>query len=177
MSRFVVDTNVLTIASAPLAGWVHPRVPLTELELIHKVFAWVRAFRDDREQLLVMDQSKAILEEYSSRGNMPEFQHYGRQVVQHKFSTGATHWVDLEYDENGFERVAVLPDDVEALVHDLGDRKMIAAAAAATAPIVNACDSDWTNDNEVEALARIGVTVVQILTAEERENCRGHRGG
>lgn len=175
MTREVVDTNVLTIASAPMANWVHPRVPLSELALIHKVFEWVKQFREDADRHLVMDVGQTILEEYQARGNMPEFCHYGRQVVQHKFSTGATHWVELTYQNNGDERVACLPADVEALVHDLGDRKMIAAAAAAQAPIVNACDSDWSNDNEQRALERMGVQLVQVLTDDERVHCLGRR--
>ena len=172
MSNEVIDTNVLTIASAPMAGWVRPRIPLAELALIRKVFEWVKAFRDDDKRHLVMDRGQTILEEYKSRGNMPEFRHYGRQVVQHKFSTGATYWVDLEYWNNGNERVARLPEAVEELVHDLGDRKMIAAAAEAEASICNACDSDWSNPNEQRALGMMGVEVVQILTDDERVHCR-----
>lgn len=172
MSSLVIDTNVLTIASAPLAGWVHPRIPLAELALVDKVFNWVKAFREDADRELVMDCGKAILDEYLSPRNMSEFNHYGRQVVQHKFSTGCTHWVTLEYWNNGSERVARLPEAAEALMHDLGDRKMVAAAAAAQASIVNASDSDWSNDKERRALELMGVEVVQILTDAERAHCR-----
>ncbi|MBU0550833.1 hypothetical protein KKF91_17685 [Myxococcota bacterium] len=174
MSPEVVDTNVLTIASAPAAGWVHPRIPLAELSLILKVLQWVMAFRDDHCRLLVMDVGKTIFEEYSSHSNMPEFLHYGRQVVQHKFSTGAAYWVELEYWNNGSERVARLPTEIEDLVHDLGDRKMIAAASKASAPIVNACDSDWSNLNEQRALQIMHVRLIQVLTAQERAHCREH---
>jgi len=172
MSPEVLDTNVLTIGSAPLAGWVHPRIPLAEKRLVQKVFQWLRAFREDSTRHLVMDDEQTILTEYKSRQNMPEFTHYGRQVVQHKISTGATCWVTLAYWANGDERVARLPAEVEALLHDLGDRKMVAAAAAAKAPIVNACDSDWANDNERRALEMMRVSVVQILTDDERAQCR-----
>jgi hypothetical protein len=172
MSREVVDTNVLTIASAPMAGWCYPRIPLAEVELVRKVFDWVRAFREDADRCLVMDVCQTILSEYKSPGNMPDFNHYGRQVVHHKFSTGAMCWVELEYWTNGDERVARLPENVEALVHDLGDRKMIAAASMAQAPIVNACDSDWSHDSEQRALEIMGVEVLQILTDDERVNCR-----
>lgn len=174
MSSEVIDTNVLTIASAPAAGWVHPRIPLAELALIQRVFKWVKAFREDASRHMVMDRGQTILEEYKSRGNMPEFGHYGRRVVQHKISTGKVTWVDLEYWNNGDERVAKLPEDVEALVHDLGDRKMIGAAAAAQAPIVNACDSDWSDKKEQRALGMMGVEVVQVLTDDERKHCQHH---
>lgn len=172
MKPEVIDTNALTIASAPMAGWVHPRIPLAEKVLVQKVFDWISTFREDPNRHLVMDYEQTILDEYKSRGNMPEFNHYGRQVVQHKITTGATCWVTLEYWSNGDERVARLPPEVEALLHDLGDRKMIAAASAAGAPIVNACDSDWTDSNEQRALEMMGVEVVQILSAEERKTCR-----
>lgn len=173
MSPEVVDTNVLTIGSAPLAGWVHPRIPLAEKILVQKVFQWLRAFREDPTRHLVMDDEQTILAEYKSRGNMPEFTLYGRQVVQHKISTGATRWVTLEYWANGDERVARLPAEVETLLHDLGDRKMVAAAAAAKAPIVNACDGDWSHENERRALELMSVRVVQILSDGERADCRG----
>jgi len=173
MSPEVLDTNVLTIGSAPLADWVHPRIPLAEKILVQKVFQWLRTFREDPTRHLVMDDEQTILAEYKSRGNMPEFMLYGRQVVQHKISTGATRWVTLAYWANGDERVARLPAEVETLLHDLGDRKMVAAAAAAKAPIVNACDSDWSHENERRALELMSVRVVQILTDEERADCRG----
>jgi hypothetical protein len=172
MSSEVIDTNVLTIASAPFAQWVHPRIPLADLRLVQKVLNWVRAFREDSDRHLVMDHGRSILDEYESRGNMPEFLHYGRQVVHHKMTTNSTAWVTLEYRDNGSEKVACLPPEVEALIHDLGDCKMIAAASCADAPIVNACDSDWTNENEQRALDLMGVSVTQILTADERAQCR-----
>lgn len=176
MSREVIDTNVLTIASAPAAGWVHPRIPLAELRLIDKVFRWVKAFRDDPTRHIVLDLGGTIDAEYKSPQNMPEFMMYGRQVIAHKFQTCAVHMVELEYWNNGDERVARLPPEIEALIHDLGDRKMIAAACTAGATLVNACDSDWTAPGESEALALLGIELTQILTDDERTHCRGTTG-
>jgi hypothetical protein len=167
-----LDTNVLTIASALDAQWVHPRIPLAELQLIKKVFDWVRAFRDDPARMMILDRSEAILEEYKSPRNMPDYRLYGRQVVAHKFASGAVRFVDLKYWLNGNEKVAVLPPEIEALVHDLGDRKMLAAAHAASACLVNACDSDWENPNEQQALAALNIQLVQILTPNERAACK-----
>jgi len=79
MSSEVIDTNVLTIATAPTENWVHPRIPLRELKLILKVFEWVRTFRENDNRKLVMDCGKTILEEYSSRRNMPSHGLYGRR--------------------------------------------------------------------------------------------------
>jgi hypothetical protein len=173
MTGTVIDTNVLTIASAPHAKWVHPRIPLADLEAVNKVFEWVKAFRDDATRHLVMDYEQSILDEYRSVKNMPEFMHYGRQVVHHKVTTGAMVLVALDYQFNGTERVARLPAEVEALMHDLGDRKMVAAAAAAGAPIVNASDADWTNESEKKALELMEVDLVQLLTDEERALLKG----
>ncbi len=170
----VIDTNVLTIASAVDAGWVHPRIPLAERRLVLAVLRWVMKFRDSRDRHLVMDYAQTILAEYKSPRNMPEHGLYGRQVVQHKFDTGAIHFVELTYWNNGSERVACLPEEVEVLIHDLGDRKMVAAAYEAGAILVNACDSDWTNPEEVEALELLGISLVQVLTDEERSHCRSH---
>ncbi len=172
MSSEVIDTNVLTIASAPEANWVHPRIPLRERQLIFKVLQWVMAFRNDESRHLVLDRGGTILEESRSARNMPQFEHYGRRVVQHKIDTGAVTWVELTYWLNGAERVARLPEEVEQLVHDLGDRKMIAAAFEADARLVNACDSDWSNPDETEALRLLAIELVQILTDDEREHCR-----
>lgn len=171
MSAEVIDTNVLTIASAPQAGWVHPRIPLTRPELVLKVLDWVSAFRDDPERRLVLDLAGTLLVEYHD--NMDDFMSYGRQVVQHKIQTSAVRWVDLAYQMNGDERVARLPEEVEALLHDLGDRKIVAAAFEASACLVNACDGDWTEPGPAAALALLGIPLVQILTDDERGDCAG----
>lgn len=176
MPSEVIDTNVLTIASGALEQWVRPRIPLgtTELHLIKKVLDWVVFFRADDSRCLVMDfPERTILREYCSSRNMPGAHLYGRQVVQHKFDVGAFVPVRLTYSTNGDELVADLPPEAGALLHDLGDRKMVAAAFEAGAPIVNACDSDWASPDEQAALALLGVVLVQILTDEERTHCRG----
>lgn len=173
MAGEVIDTNVLTIASAPGEGWVHPRIPLRELHLVLKVLAWVKAFRADDDRKLVMDfPQQTILAEYKSRANMPVSRMYGRQVVQHKFDRGALHPVHLDYLKDGEKLVARLPPEIEALVHDNDDWKMIAAAFEAGAPLVNACDSDWSDVAEQQALALLGIELVQLLTNEERQFCR-----
>jgi hypothetical protein len=172
MSREVIDTNVLTIASAPSEDWFHPRIPLSELRLVFKVLQWVQAFGAAVGRHLVMDVGGTILEEYGSARNMPDHGMYGRQVVQAKFDRGQVHFVDLTYWNNGFERVAHLPKEVEALVHDLGDRKMLAAAYEASAQLVNACDGDWTEPPVVQALDLLELRLVQVLSDAERVHCR-----
>lgn len=168
----VVDTNVLTVATGATEGWTRPRIPTDDAGIIHKVFQWVAAFRKSTE-LLVLDYDWMIQTEYSN--NIPSSNLYGRQVVQDKIDRNQVRYVKLEHWMNGNEKVAELPDDVTALLHDLGDRKMVAAAAAAAAILVNATDSDWSNEAEQEALKRLKIQLEQVLTDEEREQCRERR--
>lgn len=170
--RKVVDTNVLTVATGATLGWTRSRIPVDDIEIVQKVFHWVKSFRNSKHMKLVLDSGGTILEEYSSGRNMPEFRMYGRQVVQHKVDYCDIHYVELNYWNNGFERVAELPVQVKDLLHDLGDHKMLAAAHKAKAALVNATDSDWSSPSESEALQLLDVVVEQILTAEERALCR-----
>jgi len=168
----VVDTNVLVVATASEQGWRHPRVPVDDLAVQRRVYEWLRAFREDADRMFVLDfPQRTILAEYQRNLDAA---HYGRRVIQHKIDTGACQIVGLEYWMNGNEHVAVLPDEVTHLLHDLGDRKLVAAAFSASAPIVNAADSDWTEAKVVEALELLGVTVVQLLSDDERAACRAH---
>ncbi|MFZ4578143.1 MAG: hypothetical protein ACOYOB_07050 [Myxococcota bacterium] len=177
MGSEVVDTNVLMVATAMEQGWSRPRVPVDDLVVMQRVFRWVKAFREDPSRLLVMDAPRrTILEEYNKPKNLSQRDYYGRKVVQHKFDTGAIQFVDLQYWANGTEWVAVLPADVAALFHDLGDRKMVAAAFNADAPIINATDGDWTEAGPAQGLQTLGVVVTQLLTPLELAACKGGRG-
>jgi hypothetical protein len=166
----VVDTNVLVLASALEEGWSRPRVPTSDLLVFKRVFDWLSAFRVDGDRPLVMDlPQRTIWGEYA-RNVAPE--HYGMRVVQAKWDAGCLHIVTLQFESNGAELVALLPDEVAAGIHDLGDRKMVAAAFEASAPIVNAADSDWEHPHVSAALALLGVEVVQLLTREQRAACK-----
>lgn len=171
MAAEVIDTNVLVLATAHQQSWTRPRVPTDEPAVLRKVFVWLRAFREDPSRHLVMDlHHGTILKEY--KDNLPSHNHYGRQVIQAKVDSGALFPVELEYEQNGVELYAKLPDEVLPHFHDLGDRKMVAAAFYAEAPIVNAADGDWTEAQVVEGLQKLGVNVVQLLTDAERAACK-----
>lgn len=171
MPSEVVDTNVLVIATAAEQGWTRPRVPTEDIAVQQRVFQWLREFRLDVDRLLVMDlPERTILLEYKSNLSSD---HFGRRVIQHKFDTGALCVVGLTYWNNGEELVADLPDqEADQYFHDLGDRKMVAAAFFADAPIVNATDGDWTEEAVVAGLELLGVKIVQILTEDERRACK-----
>lgn len=63
----------------------------------------------------------------------------------HKLSTAAVDNVSVDYDENGH---GVLPATLASVVHDLSDRKMVAAALALHNCFGEGCvafagDTDW----------------------------------
>jgi hypothetical protein len=141
-ARYVVDTNVLIAASA--ADPVHPKdidATPADPELRKVVWKWLSEF-EQGESRLVLDLAGRIYDEYTLKLG---FNDYGIQVVMHKWSTAAVDNVDVEYDGQGY---GVLPAKLTAVVHDLADRKMVAAALAAHAMFGEGCiafagDTDW----------------------------------
>ncbi|MDP1756231.1 MAG: hypothetical protein Q8L38_02130 [Pseudohongiella sp.] len=141
-SRYVVDTNVLIAASAVDPGHSHdigaePEDPAQRL----LVWQWLDKFAAS-DAHLVLDQQGRIFEEYHHKLG---FDDYGLQVMLHKWDTGAVDMVDLAYDHDGN---AVLPYEISCVVHDMADRKMVAAALAAQEIYGECCvafagDTDW----------------------------------
>ncbi|HBL31432.1 MAG TPA: hypothetical protein DD490_31795 [Acidobacteria bacterium] len=166
----VIDTNVLRVASV-LESTEAIETPVTDKDVLHRVFEWLKDFRQDRDRRLVMDHpERTIWKEYDR--NLPR-ESYGRRVMVDKFTTGSVEFVSLTYWSNGSERVAHLPDPkLDDHFHDLGDRKMIAAAYGASAPIVNATDGDWSEPHTAAGLRALGIEVIQLLTEPERRALR-----
>lgn len=158
--RYVVDTNVLIIASA-----AHPATP-KEIDttpqdpaLQFRVWQWLVEFESSPTRL-VLDSAGRIEEEY---GRKLGFNDYGIQVVIHKWSTLAVDNVDVQYDNNGH---AVLQSPLDSVVHDLADRKMVAAALEAMkhygeSTIAFAGDTDW-HDWE-QALIQAGLSLEPLI--------------
>jgi hypothetical protein len=140
--RYVVDTNVLIAASA--ADPVHPKdidATPSDPDLRLHVWEWLERFRSS-DARMVLDAENKIYEEYT---NKLGFNDFGIQVVMHKWSTAATDDVFVKYDTNGH---GVLPASLVPVIHDLADRKMVAAALEAVrvfgqAPVAFAGDTDW----------------------------------
>jgi hypothetical protein len=140
--RYVVDTNVLIAASA--ADPKHPKdIDATPADpyLREQVWKWLDKFQQS-DSRLVMDDAGEILKEYS---NKLGFNDFGIQVVIHKMSTSAVDDVPVDYDGNDH---ALLPDSLETLIHDMADRKMVAAALASHQIFGEGCvafagDTDW----------------------------------
>ena len=75
-------------------------------------------------------REQTIRKEYER--NLPK-ESYGRRVMIDKFTTGSIDFVHLTYWSNGEERVAHLPEPrLDRNFHDLGDRKLVAAAYQAS---------------------------------------------
>jgi hypothetical protein len=164
--RYVVDTNVLIAASS--ADTIHPiDIDATpkEPELRLQIWAWLKAFRES-DNRLVLDLQGKILEEYRKKLGFNDF---GIQVVMHKWSTCAVDDVSLEFDAGGH---GVLPMSLVPIVHDLEDRKMVAACIEAmnrhgACRIAFAGDTDW-HDWE-DALADHGVNLLPIIEEWSRQ--------
>lgn len=153
MAMYLVDTNVMLAASAVhdllsrLAVEAMPR----EEELRQLVYDWLHDF-DISEHVILLDEEHLIWDEYER--NMPfnqemRDQEYGLQVLQYKLDRNLVEYVPVEFlDANG-ERIAILSDELTAIVTDREDRKWVAAAQSAknyfdiTSPIVYGAESDW----------------------------------
>lgn len=141
-ARYVVDTNVLIAASA--ADPTHQKdidaTPDDPVERL-KVWQWLDAFQRS-ESRLVLDLAGEIYKEYNKKLGFNDF---GIQVVMHKWSTVKVDDVPVDYDADGH---AVLPHALDSVIHDLDDRKMVAAALASHALHGEGCvafagDTDW----------------------------------
>jgi len=139
-ARYVVDTNVLIAASA--ADISSPRdVTPSDPDLRMKIWQWLSDFQQS-DSHLILDGQGEIEKEY---GHKLGFNDYGRQVVMHKWNTCAVDQVSVEYDKDGH---GILDEPLRTVVHDLADRKMVAAALDALtmhgeSTIAFAGDTDW----------------------------------
>jgi hypothetical protein len=164
-ARYVVDTNVLIAASA--ADPTHPKdIDATpeDPSLRKQVWEWLDSFNTSPSRL-VLDTEMKIFDEYQ---NKLGFNDFGIQVVINKWSTAATDDVTVSYDADGY---GVLPASLTAVIHDLADRKMVAAALEATslygvAPVAFAGDTDWHGWED--ELTKYGVELHPIIEAWSR---------
>lgn len=140
--RYIVDTNVLIAASSadPVTPADIDATP-PEPELRLEVWRWLSEFQQSDSRLL-LDSDLLIYEEYNNKLGYNDF---GIQVVIHKWSTNAVDNVDVDYDEDGN---GILPLALMRVVHDLADRKMVAASLSSHQKFGEGCiafagDTDW----------------------------------
>jgi hypothetical protein len=158
----VVDTNVLIVASAAdeTSPFQPEATPVEEAEFRSQILDWLTGFEADNERHAVLDNDWKICGEYQ---NKLTDQDYGFLAIMAKLDRKEVEWVQLDFDENGH---AVLPDALKLAIKDLEDRKMVAAALAATADghhciVTNACDTDWLD--WAEALKAHGVETEHLI--------------
>jgi predicted nucleic acid-binding protein len=140
--RYVIDTNVLIAASAADPGSpsdidATPDDPSLRL----KVLEWLSDFHESTSRL-ILDSELKIFSEYNNKLGHADF---GIQVVMSKWSQDAVDSVNVVYDSDGN---GVLPESLMRVIHDLADRKMVAASLASHADFGEGCvafagDTDW----------------------------------
>jgi len=140
--RYVVDTNVLIAASAadPISPADIDATP-DDPDLRKVVWEWLDCFVNSKARL-VLDLDLKIYDEYCNKLDHSDF---GRQAVMRKWDTASVDNVLVDYDENGD---GVLPEALKPVVHDLADRKIVAAALASHSQFGEGCvafagDTDW----------------------------------
>lgn len=153
MGMYLVDTNVMLAASAVfnllsnLASEAEPE----DADLRELVYKWLRNFEID-EQVIVLDEERLIRDEYERNmrfNRRMQDQEYGLQVLQSKLDRGLVEYVPVDAIEENGEKIAILSDELTAIVTDREDRKWVAAATSALdllfsqSPIVYAAESDW----------------------------------
>ncbi len=163
--RYVVDTNVLIAASA--ADPVNPAdidATPTDPALRLAVWHWLDAF-ERSDSRFVFDTANRIWDEYNNKLGFTDF---GIQVVMSKWSKCAVDSVVVDYDKHGHGE---LPATLTPIIHDLADRKMVAASIASHAEFGEGCvafagDTDW-HDWE-EGLLAHDVLLEPIIEAWSR---------
>jgi hypothetical protein len=159
MPDFILDTNVLIVASAadPSSPFDDTHVPPAETGI---VFEWLAAFRADASRRMVWDDAWEIYAEY--RRKLTD-QDYGLRVLAEKMATAR--FVRIERDGDGSAKV---PGEFDRF--DRSDRKFLAVALADPegSAIVNASDTDWL---EIEReLHGEGVEVIHLIERWLRES-------
>lgn len=173
-ARYVVDTNVLIAASA--ADPTSPKdIDATPAEpaLRQQVWMWLDRFQQS-DSRLVMDNAMQIYDEYNKKLGFNDF---GIQVVMHKWSTSAVDSVPVTYDAHGH---GVLPPILAPTIHDLEDRKMVAAALASHAEFGEGCvafagDTDWHDWEDVLALHHVILEPIIEAWSRKKHEQKRHR--
>ncbi len=158
MSDYIIDTNVLLVASAH-----HPGSPFKDSDVLAEqqrvVFDWLMEFRKNREYKMVLDQSLKIWDEYHNK--MIRGQDIGSLVIAEKLQFAR--FAEISYDKDGH---GCLPAKLEKVVDDRADRKLVAVALTdleqgEQSSIVNASDTDWYRWEN--ALNQAGLVVEQVI--------------
>ena len=162
----VIDTNVALVVKFN-AGWPRELLDACE-ELLEEIL--------EARLPVVTDADGEIIEEYlhqlSLSGGPSLGDAFAQYVYDHRYSWDATFRPDIQPHPTEENRYAVLGgDDAEI---DPSDRKFVAAAKMARAPVVQATDTKWLDWGGV--LARHGVEVLYVHEASIRDAYRAKFG-
>ncbi|TGG77209.1 MAG: hypothetical protein ERJ69_09895, partial [Aphanocapsa feldmannii 288cV] len=127
-----------------------------------------------RKRIVILDDKDEIMDEYQKNLNFSGEPGVGdkffKYLYYHQHSTQHTRRVlitKINDDDRSFE-------ELPANNLDPSDRKFLAAAIVAEAPIMNATDSDWQEQQAL--LDRLSVTVEQLCPDADGGSLRWPRG-
>ncbi len=160
MTAFVVDTNVAIVANG--RG--------THADLQCRLSCAQRLRAVVNEDVIAIDDAGRLLKEYRNH-----LSYSGQPGVGDVFFK---HLVDHQYDRGRIQRVAVTTSadtrkDFEELPEnslDPSDRKFLAVAVVAKAAILNATDSDWSEQQPL--LDHLRIQVWQLCPQHSSKTAR-----
>ena len=161
MVDYVVDTNVWVEIDKSLADVD----TLTELDCIKICRDWLGSFMAGEDRLII-DLGYEILKEYRRYVKQSDQLAYEWLNALERAPRNKLVEVQIEFDEN---RDAIIPFDLA----DEADRKFVAVALAhePTPPIVDATDTDWSN--EQEKLDEVGIEILELCPDYIEEKLAG----
>lgn len=158
MPDHIVDTNVLCAASTADMDSHYADTDHVPSDELGQVLDWLMAFRADSSRSLVLDDGDRLMSEYRGQLGGNGENNIGMRVIYEKWNTARL--VSIPTDVNG--RV-ILPDLIDQAYNYRGDRNIIALALAdrTNSTVVNACDTDWYDWEDI--LQAHGIVVDQII--------------
>ena len=146
----VVDTNVLVVSNG--------RDTHADLECQRSCTERLIAARN--EELVLLDDHNLIIGEYQRHARPSGEPGLGDRFLVYLF--------DHQYSGERVVRVPINPNDIASRGFDelpsntlkAGDRVFLAVAVVGNAPILNATDSDWSE--QMDLLRRLQVSVFQL---------------
>ncbi|MCY3914631.1 MAG: hypothetical protein OXG49_01330 [Chloroflexi bacterium] len=153
MSDIVIDTNVWVLADRITS--ISAEIPAIETDCIETCYQWIQQFAASGDRLVV-DRSYRIFHEYRNNIRQGGLAEQELNRLESNLLERLV-FVDIAFDRDGH---AIVPADV--MIKDESDRKFIAVAIASEpyAPIYNATETDWTE--EQERLSQFGLVVHEL---------------
>jgi hypothetical protein len=155
MKSFVIDTNVLIVASE--------RTPHASLSCIRFCQSTLNTIRNPGGIAVSLDSLGLILLEYFgnlSRSGQPGLgDAFAKWLYDHQYDQSICELVEITPKNSSLDDFEEFPHAPELADFDRSDRKFVAVARASAhnPPILNATDADWWDFRE--RLKEIGVDV------------------